>query len=168
MGVSANYFSAKYCIFSALTVCLFETDITWSPATDRIFIYRVVNLCQTYFDLGFVGNLLCFQFIQLVVLIVIKRVVDAGNWDPVVDACLVNCRRQAVLRQLQFRSFNQSHSSRLVLQTGSMQQLPNLFSPRGPCLYTTEFIVCLAYPKTPLSIFRAAIYSRASHTQKSF
>ena len=48
-------------------------------------------------------------------------VVDTCNWDPVVDARLVNHGGQAVLGQLQFCSLDQSNGSRLVLEAGRVK-----------------------------------------------
>lgn len=105
--VSNSCFSLKYWVFSSLTDYLFETVMTWSPAVDRILIYPPsMRLNRTYSNFAFIGDFLSFQLVQLIILVVALRIINARNRNPVVDPCLIYCRGQTILRQLQLCRLN--------------------------------------------------------------
>lgn len=84
---------------------------------------RVPNL---NIELFLLGGLLVAHGVHGVVHGVVVGVVDAADRHSVVDARLVDRRRQRVLRQLQLRGLNQGESRLGVLRAGVLEELPNL------------------------------------------
>jgi len=109
---------------------LFETVSALSPFTDLILICTSVSH-STYSHFVLLGRLLQLQHLVGIVVGVVGGLVDASDRHSVVDTCLVNCRGQRVLRELQLCRLNQRQRGAFFLIARGVQQFPDLLGPRG-------------------------------------
>ena len=73
------------------------------------------------------------QLLILVVLLIIDGVINTSDWNPVVNASLIDASGQRVLWHVEIGCQDQSLSSFIILLAGISQKLPDFLLSAGSC-----------------------------------